>query len=274
MATKTKAHRASFIYGLIFGLYTVFVGALLVWQVWAIYHSAESKPFSVASISTHFGQIQWFIWGWFAALIANVVLGVIFPESEDKKRYVDYTAQLKKMRARLSDEGKTALSRNVYSVIRNLLWGVCGGVLVAGIILCAYYFSGAYVPQSNSAFLTESNGVAERLLRISLIVAIVAVILAVVVMLNEKVFAKKELSLVKKAVAAEAKAKQNLGNSVRKTNKEDAATQKKKELTVWIARGVLACAAVALIIVGICNGGMMDVLQKAINICTQCIGLG
>lgn len=229
MATKTKAQRASFIYGLVFGLYTVFVGALLIWQVWAIYFGAESKPFSIASISAHFRQIQWFIWVWFAALIANVVLGIIFPESEDKKRYVDYTAQLKKMRARLSEEGKTALSRNVYSVIRNVLWGVCGGVLVTGIVICAYYFSGAYIPRSNSAFLTESNGVAERLLYVLLVVTIVAVILAVVVILNEKVFAKKELSLVKKAVAEEAKAKQGLGNSAKKTNIEDVSAQKKKE---------------------------------------------
>ena len=32
--------------------------------------------------------------------------------------------------------------------------------------------------------------------------------------------------------------------------------------------------AFVLIIVGVCNGGMKDVLLKGINICTQCIGLG
>ena len=36
--------------------------------------------------------------------------------------------------------------------------------------------------------------------------------------------------------------------------------------------GVLA--AVALIVLGVMNGGMFDVLVKAINICTECIGLG
>ncbi|MBR5960707.1 MAG: thioredoxin [Clostridia bacterium] len=33
-------------------------------------------------------------------------------------------------------------------------------------------------------------------------------------------------------------------------------------------------AAVLLIIAGIANGGALDVLVKAINICTECIGLG
>lgn len=39
-------------------------------------------------------------------------------------------------------------------------------------------------------------------------------------------------------------------------------------------RLVLLAAAVVLIIFGIFNGGMRDVLVKAINICTECIGLG
>nr|MBE6545081.1 thioredoxin [Oscillospiraceae bacterium] len=38
----------------------------------------------------------------------------------------------------------------------------------------------------------------------------------------------------------------------------------------------MAVAAVALILIaaGIFNGGMEDVLQKAVKICTECIGLG
>ena len=40
---------------------------------------------------------------------------------------------------------------------------------------------------------------------------------------------------------------------------------------LWAA---LVIAAVALIVAGILNGGMRDVLYKAKNICTECIGLG
>lgn len=39
-------------------------------------------------------------------------------------------------------------------------------------------------------------------------------------------------------------------------------------------RIVVGLAAAALIILGVLNGGMRDVLVKAINICTECIGLG
>ena len=39
-------------------------------------------------------------------------------------------------------------------------------------------------------------------------------------------------------------------------------------------QAVLAAAAVALIVAGALNGSALDVLYKAITICTECIGLG
>ena len=39
-------------------------------------------------------------------------------------------------------------------------------------------------------------------------------------------------------------------------------------------QAVLVAAALALIVAGILNGSARDVLIKAINICTECIGLG
>ena len=39
-------------------------------------------------------------------------------------------------------------------------------------------------------------------------------------------------------------------------------------------RGLLYAAAAVLIVLGVLNGGLRDVLVKAIHICTECIGLG
>lgn len=41
-----------------------------------------------------------------------------------------------------------------------------------------------------------------------------------------------------------------------------------------IARLVLLCLGILFIVAGVLNGGSRDVLIKAINICTECIGLG
>ena len=46
------------------------------------------------------------------------------------------------------------------------------------------------------------------------------------------------------------------------------------DITLWAVRGVVFVIAVALIIAGVLNGGARDVLVKAINICTECIGIG
>lgn len=44
--------------------------------------------------------------------------------------------------------------------------------------------------------------------------------------------------------------------------------------TQSIARIAILCLGVLFIILGVMNGGSRDVLVKAINICTECIGLG
>lgn len=49
--------------------------------------------------------------------------------------------------------------------------------------------------------------------------------------------------------------------------------KKKFDYTI-IATCVIAGVAIVLVVVGIFNGGMSDVLGKAVRICTECIGLG
>ena len=39
-------------------------------------------------------------------------------------------------------------------------------------------------------------------------------------------------------------------------------------------RVIIGCLGVAFVIAGICDGGMRDMLNKAIKICRECIGLG
>ena len=49
---------------------------------------------------------------------------------------------------------------------------------------------------------------------------------------------------------------------------------KVEAITLWTTRGIVLVAAITFIVVGIVNGGASDVFIKAINICTECIGLG
>ena len=49
--------------------------------------------------------------------------------------------------------------------------------------------------------------------------------------------------------------------------------ENEKPITLGVRIAFVGCAIV-FIIIGIYNGGMADVLNKAIKICTECIGLG
>lgn len=61
--------------------------------------------------------------------------------------------------------------------------------------------------------------------------------------------------------------------SVPQKKPESAAPVRKRDM-VPALRIALYAAAVVLIVLGVMNGGLWDVLVKAVNICTECIGLG
>ncbi len=52
------------------------------------------------------------------------------------------------------------------------------------------------------------------------------------------------------------------------------APRQEKPFPADVLRADLYAAAIVFIVLGVMNGGLYDVLVKAINICTECIGLG
>ncbi len=48
----------------------------------------------------------------------------------------------------------------------------------------------------------------------------------------------------------------------------------RRAVLLWCIRGGILAVAVIFVVLGVLNGGMDDVLGKAIRICTECIGLG
>ncbi len=50
--------------------------------------------------------------------------------------------------------------------------------------------------------------------------------------------------------------------------------RKTKEKNLFPLQAALLAAAALLLTAGLLNGGALDVLAKAVNICSECIGLG
>ncbi len=78
--------------------------------------------------------------------------------------------------------------------------------------------------------------------------------------------AREEIAAAKARIAQEKEEKTEAG--------PPAAKGKNEERTVLAVRIILLIVAAALLIAGVLNGGIRDVLIKAINLCTECVGLG
>lgn len=297
--SKTIWQRIKSIYNAAFALYTVVVGVLFIVQVWSIYFSAESAPFSVASISAAFKQIQWFVWEWIVLLAISVGLNIAIPSEKAKGKYKDYATQLAKLKSRLPDDGKFVPNTGKLRLVRLIVWAAALLTAAVAIGVSIYNVLGGYTPSFQAEIFAEHNGAAERLL-VSLPWIAGALLLCVGAALCEHFTQGKEIGVIKNFIAQESKSKKDGNASVfqdelracgkldeyekacaqaqRRRDKQKTANgeanKKRTDKIVWIVRGVLACVGIAFVIVGICNGGMADVFEKARNICTQCIGLG
>ena len=80
----------------------------------------------------------------------------------------------------------------------------------------------------------------------------------------------RERSMQRETAAASERAREEKAAGLAPAPKAKTAAGKGKNA----ARAAILALAVIFIIAGIHNGGMKDVLIKAINICTECVGLG
>ena len=88
----------------------------------------------------------------------------------------------------------------------------------------------------------------------------------------------KQAQRYRKLITRRLNAREQFNKTTRPTyegkKEESYINEKKKNYKIFVVRILLIATSLGLIIHGIINGGASDVLQKAINICTECIGLG
>lgn len=274
---ESKGKKIRLIYGIGMAVLTVIVGALFILQICSIYASAPESPYTVQSISAHFNQIAIPVWIWVAALAGNIVLSFIFPEEEEKpKSQVEISIKLSRMQKRLPENavGMSAIKQKRRGRVAAII--VCAVFVAAAIAICLLHLLNPnYAPIISADFFPGGRALADRLVH-SIPWIIDGFLICIVVTEFVEKSQEEELALTKTAIAESAK----------QGVKADKNKQEKKgffqaigeffdsEKTTAVFRILFAVAGIALVVVGIFNGGMNDMFQKAINICTQCIGLG
>lgn len=259
--TKERAKRIRLIFGIVLSIALAIAGICLMAACVGIYRSGD-QPFSRESVAAGFASIAFPVYLALVLTAAGFILDWVLPRDAKKLSPAkQYSVILKRLHSRtdLSQCGealrkevaKQQKSRRLHRKITAVLLLVCSTVFLT------------YAVNSGNFHQSEINS--------SMIRAMYLLVPCVVIPFGYAVFTayycsasiQKEIALMKQANAAA---------PVKSGQAEPAPAGKASAET--LLRYVLTAAAVVLLVYGFATGGTADVLTKAINICTECVGLG
>ncbi len=268
--------RLHFAYSVLTSLLLTVTLILIAFSCVSIYKGDATEPFTPESISSAFRRIAVPVFICLSVILGGVILNIALPTEKKKvKGKVSKEVTLSRLSARLDLDNLTVESgagilirRTVRKILSSL---IAVDLIVHCVITLVYLLDPSSFPANdiNSEIISATLAVLFNLL--------IPFVLTVIVMLINSKLTSDELVLVKRALAEQS------ANGVKyeKPNEKPSFIKKtqlfftKNEKTlVRASRIVLTVIGIVFIGLGIWNGGANDVVQKAINICTECIGLG
>lgn len=264
--TEEKARKIRLIYAICLGVFTLIVGLLFIVQAALIYDTGTSPDhtgdiYSPAIVAERFRPISVPVYLWIAAVIAGFILWAVLPAVKTTYPRPSAKETLQRLSRRVLQQGKGEPFRKMRKeeLSRKIVWGICSAVcLLAAGMSAGYLFQPSHFPSN------DLNAEIIAMLRNVLPWVGAAFACCIAAAVYDGISAKRELSHVKKLLSG--------GGKTGSVQTRSALAFPKWSLTA-IRLWVLA-VGVTFIVLGVLNDGMHDVLIKAINICTECIGLG
>ena len=240
--------------GIVVSAALIVAAICLIVSAYTIYKSGDS-PYTPESVSAEYAKIAIPLWVADFAVLAGIILNIALPlpktkEKSDKNPFVKLRIMQKKLGDGARHDG-IEHQRRVRRIARIVCALLCAIAFIPSVIVLCDYDSFT-VADLTPALLR----VVYTLLGGSAASAIFLLILSVV----ERKSAVKETEWTKVALS-----------ECDKSEKIPVADNGGK---VGIVRYAILVIAFILIIIGLTQNGYYDVLQKAIRICTECIGLG
>ncbi len=241
--------------GCVISAVLIIAAVCLIASAYTIYNLGDS-PYTPESIGAEYDKIAVPLWVAISAVFAGIVLNIALPMPQSKAKAIkDPFIKLRILQKKLPT-GATHDSIDRQRTLRNAYRAGCA-------LLCTVAFIPAIITLCDYDSFTVGN-LTPALLRVVGMLAIGAIISGVllfVLSVIERRSAEQEIEWTKIAISEDKKSDQ-------------ISPKKDVENTKKIVRLVLVGAACALIVIGLIQDGFYDVLQKAIRICTECIGLG
>lgn len=268
--TEKSAKTVRLVYKIVLSVLTVVVAALFIMQTLRIYFGAGS--YTRGLVATYLKQIAVPFWLWIAVIFIGFVLWEILPPEGKKKYNQDARYTLYRLKKKLPVKAEGELLEDAAAVakrdkILKIIWGICAAACV---IFAAAGL--AYVCDFDN--FPAENHIHEMVSAVINVLpyVICAFALCIGVSIYSGYSAKKVLPHMKRLVAL-GKAESPEYTGIEKLYYRAVAVIE-TDAFLWAMRAVCLIVGVTLVILGINNGGADDVLGKAINICTECIGLG
>lgn len=247
--TKKRIH---ILYTIVLSAALVVAGICLMCACLGIYHSGD-RPFTPEAVAAAFSTIAWPVYICLALVAGGFVLDGFW--GLDKKKTVpekQYAAILSKLHAKADVRTAPVVAeqkkRRLHKVITLVL-------LAAGSLVFLVF---GFDPKT----FTLDNATGAMVQAIYWLLPCMAVPFgyAVFTACYSRKSMQREIDLVKQAIAEGAPAPM--------------AVAPKKTCSLGFVRWALLGVAVVLLVYGFFAGGTQDVLTKAVNICTECVGLG
>lgn len=265
----SKTEKIRYLYAVAIGVFVVAMGIAFICVAADIYYSggADKGAFTQEIVVRRLQNLAIP----FALLIGAIAVGAVFPLFTVRMKPTKEQA-VKLLSAKIPADGegeeyeKSEKNYKKLSNIRLYLWAGECAVLLGCIVAVLVYML------NTSHFLSE-NVTEEIFAMVKNVlpwIAVAFVTLIGVAIANGFIAGKQ---------VKELKALIKYGNrEIAGASEPEWIIKAKKalssDITLWVARGIVFAVAVTFIVLGIVNGGANDVLIKAINICTECIGLG
>lgn len=248
MSEKIKS-RIRLIYGICLSVLVVAVGVCFAVSCVAIYKSG-ARPFTYESIGAQFDVIRIPVFICLGAIIGGFALAVFMPSGKKTLTAPSISEKLTRLRLRreMTDNAcREVKYRRVLFAVGAAIWTLCA---VPSVI---------YMLNTDNFYLDAQNPNPSIIAFMKLLLPCVTVALGVGVVIASIARA----SVLREIAALEAAPKREV-------------TEKPKKNTrvIFAVRAAVLVIAAVFIVIGALNGGLADVLAKAIAICTECIGLG
>ena len=246
---------------IIISIQTILMGVLFTIQVCRIYfgHSDDGQIYTTSIVGKYLLQLLPAIIIWVLLVIAGFIYFTIKNSKLDKK--ADFTNE-SKLNNMLNIAPENIYNETFYKIYKKkvkITWIVNFSIIGICSLMGLLYLLN---PNSFDPLGDENTEIPQMAICL-LPWAIIAFVSYIGAQFYIEYISKKQLELVKLYIKENGRIK-----------KEIKVKAEKLFNPINISRAVLITFSIVLIIVGIVDGGAVSVLNKAVKICTQCIGLG